>query len=54
MKELKYIGAHNVIEGRNKNITTKTALRRMIEAYELHRTDNLIPATFEVILVMAS
>jgi malonyl-CoA O-methyltransferase len=54
MKELKFIGAHNVIEGRNKNITTKTALRRMIESYELHRTGDLIPATFEVILVMAS
>jgi malonyl-CoA O-methyltransferase len=54
MKELKHIGAHNVIEGRNKNITTKTALRRMIESYELHRTGDLIPATFEVILVMAS
>jgi malonyl-CoA O-methyltransferase len=54
MKELKHIGAHNVIEGRNKNITTKTALRRMVDAYELHRTGDLITATFEVLLVMAS
>lgn len=54
MKELKHIGAHNVISGRNKNITTKTQMRRMIAAYEQHRTGNLIPATFEVMMVSAS
>jgi malonyl-CoA O-methyltransferase len=54
MKELKHIGAHNMIAGRNKSITTKTQMRRMIEAYERHRTADLIPATFEVIMVTAS
>jgi malonyl-CoA O-methyltransferase len=53
MKELKHIGAHNVISGRNKNITTKTIMRRMIAAYEEQSCD-LIPATFEVIMVTAS
>jgi len=54
MKELKHIGAHNVIAGRNKSITTKTQMQRMITAYEPHRINNLIPATFEVIMVKAS
>ncbi len=54
MKELKHIGAHNVIAGRNKNITTKTQMQRMIAAYERHRTGDLIPATFEVMMVTAS
>jgi len=54
MKELKHIGAHNVIAGRNKSITTKTQMRRMIAAYERHRAGALIPATFEVMMVTAS
>lgn len=54
MRELKHIGAHNVIAGRNKSITTKTQMRRMIAAYERHRTGDLIPATFEVMMVTAS
>lgn len=53
MKELKHIGAHNVNEGRNKNMTTKTALQRMITAYERHRTGESITATFEVIMISA-
>ena len=53
MKELKHIGAHNVIVGRNKNLTSKTTLQRMIAAYERHRTGGLIPATFEVMMVTA-
>lgn len=54
MKELKHIGAHNVIAGRNKSITTKTQMQRMIAAYEQQRAGDLIPATFEVIMVSAS
>ncbi len=54
MKELKHIGAHNVIAGRNKSITTKTQMQRMITAYERHRIGESIPATFEVIMVTAS
>lgn len=54
MQELKHIGAHNMIAGRNKSITTKTQMQRMITAYEQHRTGDLIPATFEVMMVTAS
>lgn len=53
MKELKQIGAHNVSSGRNKNLTSKTKMQGMISAYEKHRTGSLIPATFDVINVVA-
>jgi len=53
MQELKHLGAHHVIAGRNKKITTKTAMRQMITAYEKHRVRDRIPATFEVIIVIA-
>jgi malonyl-CoA O-methyltransferase len=54
MKELKHIGAHNVIAGRNKSITTKTQMQRMIAAYKRHHSGEKIAATFEVIMVSAS
>ncbi|MDP2098964.1 MAG: malonyl-ACP O-methyltransferase BioC [Methylobacter sp.] len=54
MKELKHIGAHNVMAGRNKNMTGKTQMRQMMAAYERHRDGGFIPATFEVIIVRAS
>jgi malonyl-CoA O-methyltransferase len=54
MKELKHIGAHNMIAGRNKSITTRTQMQRMISAYEKYRSGNQIAATFEVIMVSAS
>lgn len=54
MQELKHLGAHHVIAGRNKKITTKTAMQQMIAAYEKHRIKNQIPATFEVIIVTAN
>lgn len=53
MQELKHLGAHHVITGRNKKFTTKTAMQQMIAAYEKHRVRDLIPATFEVISVIA-
>jgi malonyl-CoA O-methyltransferase len=53
MQELKHLGAHHVIAGRNKKITTKTAMQQMIAAYEKHRVGDRIPATFEVIIVIA-
>jgi malonyl-CoA O-methyltransferase len=53
MHELKQLGAHHVMAGRNKKTTTRTALRQMLAAYEKHRIDGLIPATFEVISVSA-
>ncbi|MGR9088514.1 MAG: malonyl-ACP O-methyltransferase BioC [Gammaproteobacteria bacterium] len=53
MQELKHIGAHNVNSGRNKGLTTRTRMQAMISAYEQHREDGLIPASFEVIQVVA-
>jgi malonyl-CoA O-methyltransferase len=53
MQALKHLGAHHVITGRNKRITTKTAMQQMIEAYELLKIKDQIPATFEVIIVTA-
>lgn len=53
MHELKSIGAHNVMSGRNKKMTTPTQLQNMLMAYEKYRFDNRIPATFVAILVSA-
>jgi malonyl-CoA O-methyltransferase len=54
MQELKHLGAHHVIAGRNKKITTKTAMQQMVSAYEKYRVSGQIPATFEVISVIAN
>jgi len=54
MKELKYLGAHNALAGRNRYITGKTAMQNMIAAYETYRIDGLIPASFDVLMVKAS
>lgn len=55
MRELKHIGAHNVQVNRNKHCTTKTAMRRMIAAYQTaHDLNGKIPASFEVFIVRAS
>lgn len=53
MKELKQIGAHNVSSGRNRYLTTKSQMQGMIKAYERYREGELIPASFEVIQVVA-
>jgi malonyl-CoA O-methyltransferase len=53
MQELKHLGAQHVVAGRNKKITTQTAMQKMITAYEKHKVNDQIPATFEVISVIA-
>ncbi|WP_262966103.1 malonyl-ACP O-methyltransferase BioC [Methylobacter psychrophilus] len=53
MQELKYLGAQQVIAGRNKKMTTKTVMQQMISAYEKHKVSDQISATFEVINVIA-
>lgn len=53
MQELKHLGAQHVVAGRNKKLTTKTAMLKMITAYEKHKVSDQIPATFEVISVIA-
>lgn len=54
MRELKGIGAHNVLAGRNRHITTKTAMHNMIAAYQRTSVGSGITATFDVITVTAT
>jgi malonyl-CoA O-methyltransferase len=49
MKDLKQIGAHNVMQGRAHNITGKNKLQQMIQAYEQFRSDGLVPVTHEIV-----
>jgi len=49
MKDLKQIGAHNVMQGRSHNITGKDKLKLMIENYENFRVDGLIPVSHEIV-----
>lgn len=53
MKELKGIGAHNILSGRNRKMTSKTKMQNMLNAYEKYRVNSLIPATYEVIYISA-
>ncbi len=53
MRELKGIGAKNMLSGRNKKTTSKTQMDNMIKAYEKYRINKLIPATYEIIFVSA-
>jgi len=53
MRELKQIGAHNVHLARPKNLTGKAKMQAMYRAYERHRSEGTIPATFEILIVSA-
>lgn len=53
MRELKGIGAHNVLSKRNRKITGKNRMQKMIDSYEKYRVNGLIPATYEIIFVSA-
>ena len=54
MQELKQLGAHHVVKGANKQITTKTAMQQMISAYQKQGENDQILATFEVISITAT
>ena len=49
MKELKYIGAHNINNGRRKTLTGKKRLNKVFKCYESYRTNNVLPVTYEVV-----
>ena len=49
MRELKSLGAHNVVRGRRKSLTGKSRLQKMIDAYETRRSEAKLPATYEVV-----
>lgn len=49
MRDLKAIGAHNVIQGRQGGLMGKKRWQQAIDAYETLRHDGKLPATFEVV-----
>lgn len=49
MRDLKAIGAHNVLGGRPRGLTGKARLAALREAYEAHRRDGRLPVTYEVV-----
>ena len=52
MRELKYIGAHNVNSQRRKNLTSKKSLETMMVNYPQNELGEIV-ATFNVISVIA-
>jgi malonyl-CoA O-methyltransferase len=53
MRDLKAIGAHNATAGRPRGLTGKGAFRRMAAEYEGHRSEDRLPATYEVVFGQA-
>jgi malonyl-CoA O-methyltransferase len=49
MRDLKTLGAHNVTRNRPRGLTGKGRLRAMYEAYESYRTNEKLPASYEVV-----
>ena len=49
MADLKAIGANTTMQKKNKGLVTPRKLHKVIDAYEVFRIDNLIPATYEVV-----
>ncbi len=48
MRDLKVLGAHNVVAGRHRGLTGKGRLQRMQQAYEKYRENGRLPASYEV------
>lgn len=49
LRELKGIGAHNVLPGRETGLMGKTSWLKLQAAYEQYRADQRLPATYEVV-----
>jgi len=49
MRDLKSLGARNANAGRRRTLTGKARLEEMLRAYEKHRRDCRLPATYEVV-----
>jgi malonyl-CoA O-methyltransferase len=47
--DLKAIGAHNALPGRPRGLSGRGRWKRMVERYEAHRREGVLPATYEVI-----
>ena len=53
MRDLKAIGARNATTGRPRGLTGKDRLRLVEQAYERHRLDGVLPASYEVVFGQA-
>jgi malonyl-CoA O-methyltransferase len=53
MRELRAIGATNADAKRQRTLTGKAHLKRVLDAYETFRSDGALPATYEVIYAQA-
>lgn len=53
-RELKGLGAHNVNSGRNSGLTGRRHIEALKQAYESRRTARGLPATWEIVTVVAS
>jgi malonyl-CoA O-methyltransferase len=51
--DLKALGAHNATIGRLKGLTGRRKFAAMQAAYEAHRRDGRLPATYEVVFAHA-
>jgi len=53
MRELRAIGATNADAKRQRTLTGKAHLKRVVDAYETFRADGVLPATYEVVYAQA-
>jgi malonyl-CoA O-methyltransferase len=53
MRELRAIGATNADAKRQRTLTGKAHLRRVVDAYEAFRVGGVLPATYEVVYAQA-
>lgn len=53
MRELRAIGAGNALSARRRQLTGKTRMQRVFDAYEPFRHEGLLPASYEVIYAQA-
>ena len=53
MRDLKAIGARNATTGRPRGLTGRNRLRAVAQAYERHRADGVLPATYEAVFGQA-
>lgn len=49
MQDLKHLGAHNVTAGRPRGLTGRYRLQQVEQAYEVFRSDGVLPASYEVV-----
>lgn len=49
MRDLKTIGAHNVLNGRRHSLTGKNRLKAMVAEYETFRENDVLPMSYEIV-----